>query len=484
MKSDYDDAVEDDNDVDGNAMLSALMEAFSRASKNTRTKPEWDGDQTTFKDFVFRFGSWCNRNRRSTPTCKPGHKPKPSDRERMFHELVGMLTLGGSGKSNRALDILKGYAKATSTRQAFDGFLAYQEIITVYDQRHDSELLRVEDQLRNAKQRDDEDVDAWRVRLEALNADAQEHGIELDEKRFRIGLVRGLRADFDEVRMILNNVGNNTLEDVMHRLRTAQSVLKDRGKLDDNGHVKKRASIYTTNFKQQQQQPGWQEEQICRCWGHQCDVICYKCGKPGHYRSCPGPDDDTNTDHGKGGGARKGSNNNNKSNNNKNNNNSGNSSSGAGRAASSASFAASEDDIDECRVKAAVIEGKGVRLKADGTLKIYTAKVDAGASSTAGSDRDNGASGRGQKPVPHSSIAAVRAARDGRFTLRGPCARDTETPADLLSHRSTTCSPSTSTAALSQVCLILSTPSTSTGQSRTALSQLGTTSMRLPRTAL
>ena len=109
VKGDYDDAVEGDND--DNAMLSALTEALSRASRNTKTKPEWDGDQTTFKDFVFRFSSWCNRNKKTIHPnmLNPDHAPKPSERERMFHELVGMLTLGASGKANRALDILKGY---------------------------------------------------------------------------------------------------------------------------------------------------------------------------------------------------------------------------------------------------------------------------------------------------------------------------------------------------------------------------------------
>jgi hypothetical protein len=50
--------------------------------------------------------------------------------------------------------------------------------------------MRVENELRTAMQKDDEDVDDWQLRLEALNADAEEHDVQLSDKRLQLGVVR------------------------------------------------------------------------------------------------------------------------------------------------------------------------------------------------------------------------------------------------------------------------------------------------------
>jgi hypothetical protein len=74
--------------------------------------------------------------------------------------------------------------------RAHDGFAALHAIIKTYGQRHESDAMRVENELRTAMQKDDEDVDDWQLRLEALNADAEEHDVQLSDKRLQLGVVR------------------------------------------------------------------------------------------------------------------------------------------------------------------------------------------------------------------------------------------------------------------------------------------------------
>jgi hypothetical protein len=186
---------------------------------------EWDGRQESWKDFWFRFKSMV----RGSSTIKsdmldPGHTPTTVARVKLFDVLVGLLSTPASGKRNKALQILQGY-ESTKGACAHDGFAALHAIIKTYGQRHESDAMQVEDELRNAMQKDDEDVDDWQLRLEALNADAEEHDVQLSDKRLQLGVVRGLRAAFDGARLLLGKAGSMEMDDLMETLRTAQNIM-------------------------------------------------------------------------------------------------------------------------------------------------------------------------------------------------------------------------------------------------------------------
>jgi hypothetical protein len=173
------------------------VQGLALQTRPTSNRLEWDGSQEGWKDFWFRFESHvCVSKNIKSEVLDPEHTPSTAAREKLYHKLVGLLMAPASGKPNKALQILKGF-KQFKGECAHDGFSALHAIIAAYDQRHESDAMQVEEALRSAMQKDDEDVDNWQLRLEDLNMTAQQQDIHLCDKRLKLGLVRGLRPEYN-----------------------------------------------------------------------------------------------------------------------------------------------------------------------------------------------------------------------------------------------------------------------------------------------
>mmetsp|Transcript_11165 Transcript_11165/g.17946 ORF Transcript_11165/g.17946 Transcript_11165/m.17946 type:complete len:160 (+) Transcript_11165:738-1217(+) len=80
-----------------------------------------------------------------------GLRPHLNDQDacKLCHLLVGVPSTPASGKQNKALKIFQGY-ESTKGAWANDGFAALHAIIKTYGQRHESDAMRVDDELRTA----------------------------------------------------------------------------------------------------------------------------------------------------------------------------------------------------------------------------------------------------------------------------------------------------------------------------------------------
>jgi hypothetical protein len=266
--------------------IAQFMQGLAVQTRSTSDRLEWDGRQESWKDFWFRFKSMVHGSSAiKSEMLNPGHTPTTAARVKLFHVLVGLLSAPASGKRNKALQILQGY-ESNKGACAHDGFAALHAIIKTYGQRHESDAMRVEDELRNAMQKDDEDVDDWQLRLEALNADAEEHDVQLSDKRLQLGVVRGLRAAFDVARLLLGKAGSMEMDDLMETLRTAQNIMIHRGVLTNKGHKLPAAApeiggalYYTETGGGGDRNGAGGSAEMRTCWA---------CGKPGHIvPNCP-----------------------------------------------------------------------------------------------------------------------------------------------------------------------------------------------------
>ena len=266
--------------------IAQFMQGLAVQTRPTSNRLEWDGNQEGWKDFWFRFESHvCVSKNIKSEVLDPEHTPSTAARVKLYHELVGLLTTPASGKPSKALQILKGF-KQFKGECAHDGFGALHAIIAAYDQRHESDAMQVEEALRSAMQKDDEDVDDWQLRLEDLNITAQQQDIHLCDKRLKLGLVRGLRPEYNILRLQLAKAGTMRIDELMDLLRNGQNVMKQSGQLTNRGHKLPAAAPEIGGALYYTETSGGGD---CTGAGGSAETrICWACGKPGHIvPNCP-----------------------------------------------------------------------------------------------------------------------------------------------------------------------------------------------------